>query len=239
MIMPFLYRYPFLSVCTRGLASSFWDKNLFFVWTSTQYLSGGNVTCQTVTCYSEFVSALSVGLASLCPSPSGLNYFVMAALKCRNSLQFSGFHLSSCWRRRCPTRFRRFSERGSASSSLGAVRLTVYRVWRNCQKRDQLPWGVFHDYSGWGPLAIGLAPRSSRSTVRWFHQHVFEALRGSPFAEGFFPPFPLLGWGGRGEAGAKRLLKKWFPVFRLQSAGGGGTRLGGFVVCLQGRSQDL
>lgn len=106
MIMPFLYRYPFLSVCTRGLASSFSDKNLFFVWTSTQYLLGGNVTCQTVTCYSEFVSALSVGLASLCPSPSGLNYFVMAALKCRNSLQFSGFHLSSCWRRRCPTRFR-------------------------------------------------------------------------------------------------------------------------------------
>ena len=55
------------------------------------------------------------------------------------------------------------------------------------------------------------------------------------------PPFPLLGWGGRGEAGAKRLLKKWFPVFCLQSAGGGGggTRLGGFVVCLKGRSQDL
>ena len=55
-------------------------------------------------------------------------------------------------------------------------------------------------------------------------------------------PFPLLGWGGRGEAGAKRLLKKWFPVFCLQSAGGGGgggTRLGGFVVCLKGRSQDL
>ena len=49
-----------------------------------------------VTCYSEPVSALSVGLVSLCPSPSGLNYFVMAALKCRNSLQFSGFHLSSC-----------------------------------------------------------------------------------------------------------------------------------------------
>ena len=41
-----------------------------------------------VTCYSDFVSALSVGLVSLCPSPSGLNYFVMAALKCHNSLQF-------------------------------------------------------------------------------------------------------------------------------------------------------
>ena len=91
MIMPFLYRYPFRSVCSRGLASSFEDKNLFFVWTSThdQYLSGGNVTCQTVTCYSEFVSALSVGLVSLCPSPSGLNYFDMAAMKCHNSLQFS------------------------------------------------------------------------------------------------------------------------------------------------------
>ena len=81
-----------------------------------------------VTCYSDFVSALSVGLVSLCPSPSGLNYFVMAALKCHNSLQFSGFHLSSCWRHRYPIRSRRFSEQGSASSSLGAVRLTVYRV---------------------------------------------------------------------------------------------------------------
>ena len=79
-----------------------------------------------VTCYSEFVSALSVVLVSLCPYPLGLNYFVMAALKCRNSLQFSGFHLSSCSGAVAvlPSS-RRFSEQGSASSSLGAVRLTV------------------------------------------------------------------------------------------------------------------
>ena len=150
------------------------------MWTSTQYLSGGNVTCQTVTCYSEFVSALSVGLVSLCPSLSGLNYFDIAALKCLNSLQFSGFHLShvgiyrmfhlshvpsiACWRRRCPTRSaRRFSgsKQGSASSSLGAACLTVYRVLRNCQKRDQLPWGILQDW-------IRLRPARDRSTSAIF-----------------------------------------------------------------------
>ena len=52
----------------------------------------------------------------------------------------------------------------------------------------------------------------------------------SPFAQGFFRPFPLLGWRGRGEAGAKRLLKKWFPVFCLQSAGGGGGGEGWVVL---------
>ena len=46
------------------------------------------------------------------------------------------------------------------------------------------------------------------------------------------PPFPLLGRGGRGEAGAKRLLKKWFPVFCLQSAGGGGGEEQGWGVFL-------
>ena len=76
----------------------------------------------------------------------------------------------------------------------------------------------------WGPLAIGLP------TVRRLHQRVFEALRGCPFAQGFFPTFRLLEWGGRGEAGATRLLKKRFWVFCLHSAGGGGEQ--GWVVLL-------
>ena len=159
----------------------------------------------------------------------------MAALKCRNSLQFSGFHLSaSCWRRRCPTRSaRRFSgsEQGSASSSLGAVCLTVYRVLRNnCQKRDQLPWGILQDW-------IRLRPARDRSTSAIFpfnYPTAPSARFWSPSgfylhsAQGFFRPFPLLGWRGRGEAGAKGLLKKWFQVFCLQSAGGGE----GWVVLL-------
>ena len=151
MIMPFLYRYPFRSVCSRGLASSFEDKNLFFVWTSThdQYLSGGNVTCQTVTCYSEFVSALSVGLVSLCPSPSGLNYFDMAAMKCHNSLQFS------------------------------------------------------------------VPPRETSSATKSEEKRMFS------------------------QASAKLLLywRNGFRSFVCKVPGGG--RLGGFVVCLQGRSHDL
>ena len=100
---------------------------------------------------------------------------------------------------------------------------------RQLSEAGSAAMGVFHDYSGWGPLAIGLAPRSSRSTVRWFHQHVFEALRGSPLAEGFFPPFP---YSGEEEEGKLVQSVYWRNGFRSSVCKVPGGEEQGWVVLL-------